>query len=134
MKDCIFCKIINGEEKGYFVFQDKDVVAFLDIFGSTEGHLMVVPKRHGLSVLDFSQEELGKVMEGVKKAANKLKKAYNCDSITIGINHLEKKGVPHLHIHLIPRYENDGGGIVQSVVNKPMKEKLEDIAKKLHDA
>ncbi len=134
MEDCIFCKVIKKEVPGYFIFEDEDVVSFLDIFGSVEGHLMVVPKRHGLSILDYSEEELGKVMSGVKKAAEKLKKAYNCDSITIGINHLEKKGAPHLHVHLIPRFDDDGGKVIQSMVKKEIKEALETIAKKIREA
>ncbi len=134
MPDCIFCKVIRKESPGYFVLEEQNYVAFLDIFGSAEGHVMVVPKKHGYSILDYSKEELGEVMEGVKKVAGKIKKAYNTDSITIGINHFEKKGVSHLNVHLIPRFDNDGGEIIQSVVKKPMKQSLDDIAKKLREA
>src|SRR6185295_6616235 len=120
--DCIFCKVINKKVPGYFVLEEKDVVAFLDIFGSAPGHTMVVPRRHGFSILDYSSEELGILMEAVKKVAAKIKKVYNTDSITIGINHEEKKGVPHLHLHLIPRFENDGGGIIQTTVKRKVEE------------
>ena len=132
--DCIFCKVINKKVPGYFVLEEKDVVAFLDIFGSAPGHTMVVPRRHGFSILDYSSEELGILMEAVKKVAAKIKKVYNTDSITIGINHEEKKGVPHLHLHLIPRFENDGGGIIQTTVKRKVEEPLEEIAKKLREA
>lgn len=134
MKDCIFCKIIKKEVPGYFVLEEKEYVAFLDIFGSAPGHTMVVPRKHGLSILDYSEKELGTFMAGAQKVAKKLKKALNCDSITIGINHFEKRGVPHLHIHLIPRFEQDEGGVIQSVVKQPMPEKLEDIAKRIRQA
>jgi histidine triad (HIT) family protein len=87
MVDCIFCKVIAKEVPGHFVLEADDYVAFLDIFGSTEGHTMVVPKKHGYSVLEYSEEELGKVMTGVQEVAKKLKKALKTDSITIGINH-----------------------------------------------
>jgi len=134
MSDCIFCKVIAKEVPGHFVLEEKDYVAFLDIFGSAEGHSLVVPRRHGYSILDYSEEELGKLMTGVAKVAKKMKKALKTDSITIGINHEEKRGVPHLHFHLIPRFEDDGGGIIQSVVKKEIKEDLAKIAKKIREA
>lgn len=134
MRDCIFCKVISKEVPGYFVLEEKECVAFLDIFGSTEGHTMVVPKKHGYSIFDYNQEELGQLMEGVKVVANKLKKVHNCDSITIGINHEEEKGVPHLHIHLIPRFKNDGGLVLQSLVKKGLNSDLAKTAEKLRTA
>ncbi len=134
MDDCIFCKVIKKESPGYFVLEDSDFVAFLDIFGSTEGHTMVVPRRHGYSIMDYSPQELGQLMERVKKVATKLKKIYKTDAITIGINHEEKRGVPHLHVHLIPRFDDDGGEIIQTVVKKKIEKPLEEIAKKLRDA
>ena len=131
--DCIFCKVISKESPGYFVAEEKDYVAFLDIFGSTEGHTMVVPRKHGYSIADYSKEELGIIMGGVKKVAEKIKKVYNTDAITIGINHEEKRGVPHLHVHLLPRFDNDEGGIIQSVVKKKITKPLEEIAKSLRE-
>lgn len=132
--DCIFCKVIKKEVPGYFVLEQKNYVAFLDIFGSVEGHTLVAPRKHGYSIFDYSEQELGELMGGVQKVAGKMKKALKTDSITIGINHEEKKGVPHLHVHLIPRFEGDGGGIIQSVVKKPIKEDLAKIAEKLRTA
>lgn len=131
MKDCIFCKVIAKEVPGHFVLEEKDYVAFLDIFGSIEGHTIVVPRKHGYSILDYDEKELGKIMKGVQEVVRKLKKALKTDSITIGINHEEEKGVPHLHVHLIPRFKNDRGGIIQSVVKKPIKEDLAETALKI---
>lgn len=131
---CIFCKVINKQSPGYFVLEEKDYVAFLDIFGSAEGHTMVAPRRHGYSIADYSDEELGTLMGGAKKVAEKIKKALKTDAITIGINHEEKRGVPHLHVHLIPRFDNDGGGIIQTVVKKSIKRPLDEIAKELREA
>lgn len=131
MVDCIFCKVIKKEVPGYFVLEEAEFVAFLDIFGSTDGHTMVVPKRHGYSILDFSENELGVLMGGVKEVARKIKKALNTDSITIGINHEEEKGVPHLHIHLIPRFKTDGEKVIQSLVSKGIKGDLREIAEKI---
>ncbi len=131
MTDCIFCKIIKGEMPSYKVFENEHVIAFLDIFPSVTGHMMVIHKKHGTSVLDYSQDELGELMEGVKIMSGKIQKTFHSDSITIGINHLEKRGVPHLHVHLIPRFDNDNGGVIQSVVNAKPKEDFASVVEQL---
>jgi len=134
MRDCIFCKIISKEVPGHFVLEEKEFVAFLDIFGSAPGHMLVVPRRHGYSILEYSEKELGIFMGGVQDVAKKLKKALKTDSITIGINHEEENGVPHLHIHLIPRFNSDGGKVLQNLVKTPMKEELAKIAEKIRNS
>ncbi len=131
MKACIFCKVIAHEVPGYFVLEEKEYVAFLDIFGSTDGHTMVVPRKHGNNILDYSSKELGELMAGVQKVTQKLEIALKTGSITIGINHKEEKGVPHLHIHLIPRFKNDGGGVIQGVVKRQISRDLGKIAEKI---
>lgn len=131
MDNCIFCKVIAKEVPGYFILEEKEYVAFLDIFGSTDGHTMVVPRKHGLSILDYSKEELGEFMKGAQTVAKKLEKNLNADSITIGINHKEEKGVPHLHIHLIPRFKTDGGKVIQSLVSKDLDQDLAKTAEKI---
>lgn len=134
MEDCIFCKIVKRELPAYIIYEDDNTIAFLELNPSAPGHTMVILKRHGRSILDYSQNELGKLMTSVSRVSQKQQKALHCDSITIGINHLEKRGVPHLHVHLIPRFENDKGGIIQSIVNNKPAETREVIAKKLKNA
>lgn len=129
--DCIFCKVIAKVVPGYFVLEEKNYVAFLDIFGASDGHTMVVPKKHGLSILDYSEEELGELMGGVKKVAKIMEDNLRTDSITIGINHKEEKGVPHLHIHLIPRFKSDGGKVIQSLPDSKISEELTKTLDKL---
>jgi len=131
MNDCIFCKLVNNEIPSLRVYEDDDTIAFLELFPSAPGHTMVILKKHGNNILEYSQDELGKLMGGVQKVAAKLEKALNPDSLTIGINHKERRGVPHLHVHLIPRWENDKGGIIQSVVANKPKESREEIAEKI---
>lgn len=131
MSDCIFCKVIAKEVPGYFVLENKNVVAILDIFGSTDGHTMVVPRKHGRTIQDFDQKELGEIMDSVRIVSGKIEKFLKTDWITIGINHKEENGVPHLHIHLIPRYKNDGGSVIQKVVKKSLKKDLSEIASRI---
>lgn len=128
---CIFCDIKDKKKPGHFVFEDNDTMALLDIFPSVEGHVMVLPKRHGETLLDYSQDELGKTMEVVKKVITGLTKTYNTKVYTVGINHAEKRGVPHLHIHILPRFDDDGGGIIQTVVKNPVSSNLDKVAQKI---
>jgi len=123
MTDCIFCKILAGEIPSYTVYEDDATCAFLDIFGATDGHTMVIPKKHGETIHHFSERELGKVWATVKKVAAAIEKTYNTNILSIGINHGEPKGVKHLHVHILPRFEDDGGGIMQSLPGKPLTHK-----------
>ena len=127
MRDCIFCDIASGKKPGYILYQDKTTMALLDICPSVEGHAMVIPKKHLVTILDPSQNELGEVFTTVKKVIKALQTTYATDKFTIGINHGEYFGVPHLHIHVIPRFEGDSGGIIQTIVKKEVKEDLETI-------
>ncbi len=134
MENCIFCRLAKGEIPSQKVVEDENTVAFLELKPSAPGHLMVIHKKHGLSVLDYNKDELGDIMVTVREAAKKLKKVFDCDSITIGINHLERRGVPHLHVHLMPRWESDQGGHIQTLVKNPPKESQEVVAEKIRNA
>ena len=133
MDNCLFCKLVNKEIPSLSVYEDNDTISFMELNPSAPGHVMVILKKHGNNILEYSQDELGKIMGSVQKVAAKIEKALDPDSITIGINHKERRGVPHLHIHLIPRWENDKGGIIQSVVKNPPKENREVIAEKIRE-
>lgn len=134
MDNCIFCKLVKKQVPANVVFENQDVVSFLELNQSAEGHVIVILKKHGRSILDYDEGELGKLMTGVKEVAKKVQTALNADSLTIGINHLEKRGVPHLHVHIIPRFENDKGGIIQSIVSGEIKNSREQIAQKIRSA
>jgi len=134
MKDCLFCKLVNKEIPSLVVYEDNDTISFMELNPSAPGHVMVILKKHGNNILEYSQEELGTLMGSVQKVVKKIEKALNPDSITIGINHKERRGVPHLHVHLIPRWENDKGGVIQSIVNNPPKESREAIVEKIRRA
>ena len=134
MENCIFCKLVNKEIPSLSVYEDNETIAFMELNPSAPGHVMVILKTHGNNILEYSQEELGTLMASVQKVAKKIEKALEPDSLTIGINHKERRGVPHLHVHLIPRWENDKGGIIQSVVKNPPKESREVIAEKIRKA
>lgn len=133
MPECIFCKIVKKEIPCYLVYEDDISLAFLDIHPSAPGHTMVILKKHGLSIFDYTEEELGNLMVRTQKLAKRIQEVQKCDWISIGINHLEPTGVPHLHIHLIPRWNTDKGRSLQGIVTNPPKESLEEIAKNLRN-
>jgi histidine triad (HIT) family protein len=124
----IFCKIIKKEIPAHIVYETPETLAFLDVSPSSPGHTVVILKKHGNNIQEYTSDELGIVMKSVQEVSKKIEKVLSPDSITIGINHKESKGVPHLHIHLIPRWENDGGHAIQGVVKNKSEESLEKLA------
>ncbi len=115
MSDCIFCKIIKGEIPSAKVFENDDVVAFLDISQVTKGHTLVIPKVHKENIFELTPEIASKLFEVVPEISNAIKKAYNPIGLNLLNNNGEKAGqsVFHYHLHIIPRYgEGDGFGAV----------------------
>ncbi len=110
MKDCVFCKIINGDVPSMKVYEDEFTLAFMDIAADVDGHLCVIPKVHCESILDCDNKTLSHLMNTVKKVSDHLTQNCGYD----GVNLLNASGkaadqsVPHFHIHIIPRKENDG--------------------------
>lgn len=108
--DCLFCKIVNKEIPCTKVYEDDKVLAFMDINPMSEGHLLVIPKNHGATILDLPEEDFLAVMAVAKKIAQAVDKALKPD----GINILQLNGeaanqvVPHLHVHIVPRWDGDG--------------------------
>lgn len=107
--DCIFCKIVAGEIPAYKIYEDENVLAFLDITQGTKGHTLVIPKKHIKNVYDLDEETIFNVFKVVPFLAKALKQAFSPIGLNI-INNNDKphQSVFHFHIHLIPRYEDDG--------------------------
>ena len=131
MADCIFCKIWTGEILSYKVYEDLKVLAFLDVKPHSKGHTVVIPKVHGMTVFDYSDKQLQELMVAVRKTMDRLQKALAPDGFNVGWNHNTAGGqvVPHLHIHIMPRYLNDGGGSMHSIVKNPGSMSVEEVGK-----
>jgi len=112
MSDCIFCKIIAGEILCFKVYEDSDVLAFLDIKPATKGHTLVIPKQHAQDIFDIQGEALERVSIVAKKLSARLKEVLGVDGIRLSQSngHAAGQEVMHFHLHVIPRYENDGLG------------------------
>lgn len=110
MNECIFCKIIAKEIPSTAVYEDAHVYAFLDITPIHPGHTLVVPKVHGATLLDVPAEILAKTIEAVQRVAAAMKHALAIDGFNVTQNNGVVAGqtVHHMHMHVIPRYPNDG--------------------------
>jgi histidine triad (HIT) family protein len=124
MENCIFCKIVAGNLPCYKVYEDDQFLAFLDIYPRVEGHTLVIPKKHYRFVYDvpnFDRYWLAALK--ITKAMQKVLNPYFITYVTHGLE------VPHAHIHILPRKENETSFVPE--VKNITKEKLEEIAKKL---
>ena len=107
--DCIFCQIVRGEAPAHFVLQEPKVSAFMDIYPSSRGHVLVVPNRHAPTLWDLTAEEASLVIQAARRIAHALRAALEA----AGLNLLQSNGraagqdVFHFHLHLIPRYGVD---------------------------
>ena len=111
--DCVFCKIVKGELPAAKVYEDSQIVAFLDIAPVNKGHTLVVPKEHYENIYDLPEELLKRIASLSKKLSTAIKEATSADGITIHQSNGKAAGqvIMHFHIHIMPRYENDSVGL-----------------------
>ena len=129
---CLFCEIVKGTIPSYKVYEDDKCVAFLDISQATIGHTLVVPKNHFDDIFDLDNEYAKHLFSVVSMLAKKIKKALNVEAMNIVNNSGELAGqtIKHFHIHLIPRYENDGFEM-KNISNKLSEKEFIDLVEKI---
>lgn len=110
MKDCIFCKIAKKEMKSDFVMESNNFIAIRDIHPRANGHTLVIPKQHYVTLLDIPNKIGDELLEFSKKVANELLQEKYGEGFNLVMNNLQVAGqvVMHAHIHIIPRKEDDG--------------------------
>ncbi len=108
--DCIFCKIANGEIPSSTVYEDDLFRVILDLSPATKGHALILPKKHMANIFEMDEETAEKVFVLASRIAKAMKEALNCDGLNIVQNNGEIAGqtVFHFHMHIIPRYNDDG--------------------------
>lgn len=106
---CIFCKIINGDIPSKKVYEDKDVLAILDISQATKGHTLVIPKKHYENILDIDSKDYLAVMDKVRELSKKIVTNLGAEGANIlnNCNEVAGQSVMHFHVHIIPRYKKD---------------------------
>ena len=107
MDDCLFCKIIKGEIPSYTVYENDKIKAFLDINPVTNGHCVMIPKKHIVDVEEIDSEISIEIDEASKKIIEIYKSKLNIDGATRIQNNGYGQEIKHYHMHIIPRYEND---------------------------
>ncbi len=129
MTNCIFCKIGAGEIPSLKVFEDDDYLAFLDISPLNKGHTLVIPKKHERWVYDVIDQ--GSYWDVASALAKKMEEKLGASYVMFVTWGLE---VPHAHIHVVPRYENDGhpGFLDFGLKKKFNDEDMKNIAEKLN--
>jgi histidine triad (HIT) family protein len=107
--DCIFCKIVAGDLPAEKVAEDERTVAFMDVNPATRGHLLVVPRKHARDLMAVDPDELAAVVQAAQRVAKRAVKALEADGVNLinACGSAAWQSVFHLHIHVIPRYEDD---------------------------
>lgn len=136
MSDCIFCKIIADQIPAKKLYEDEYSVALLDAFPLVEGHTLVIPKVHYALLQDMPAPATQAWFAAVQKVCGTLQAAMKADALTIGLNNGKAAGqaVPHVHMHLLPRYASDGGGTLHSIVRQAKQRPLDEVFQQLKKA
>jgi len=119
-KDCVFCQIARNEEPASFVYEDESVIAFLDARPISEGHTLVITRKHYENIFAVPEEELEHLFRIVKKVALVVSKSENADGISIIQNNgsAARQVVFHFHVHVIPRHEGSDSHVPRVIVEQ----------------
>jgi len=128
---CLFCDILDGKKDGYFLYEDDSHVAFLDKYPIDTGHSLVLPRKHHEQITDMTPEDVGTIFALVPKIAKAILDATDADAFTIAQNNgrAAKQIVPHVHIHIIPRYNSKGTVWTKRQISSD--DELSELAKKI---
>ncbi len=126
--NCIFCKIANGEIPSKTLYEDDSFRVILDLGPATKGHALILPKSHYRNIYELPEDIAGEAFKLAKKLAIKESEKLHADGFNIVQNNEEVAGqsVFHFHMHLIPRYKNDGQQILWKPT-EPSQDELEAI-------
>ena len=128
---CIFCDILDGKRDGHFLYNENSHVAFLDKYPIDVGHSLGVPKEHHEKITDMAPEDVGNAFTLVPKIAKAILDATGADAFSLGQNNgrAAKQIIPHVHIHIIPRYNHKGTVWTKRQISND--DELSELAKKI---
>ena len=134
--DCIFCRIVAGDIPSRTVHEDDDVVAFLDANPLAPGHTLVIPRDHHETLNGLPDDEAAAVFDALHDLTPVVEDAVDADGSNVAFNNGEAAGqeVPHVHGHVIPRFDDDGGNPIHAVAGaRPdlSDDELDDIADRI---
>ena len=128
--NCIFCKLANGVIPTNSIYEDDNFNVILDMSPATKGHALILPKEHYKNLYEIPEDTAADVMKLAKKMAVEMTEKLNADGFNLVQNNNEVAGqtVFHFHMHLIPRYKDDGQRIkIAWVPGEPTAEELTEI-------
>ena len=105
---CVFCSIIEGDVPGHVVFEDDACLAFLDTKPIFFGHVLVVPKKHVVTLPELATDQVGPLFARVQLLAAAVPAAMEAEGSFVAMNNIVSQSVPHLHVHVVPRKKGDG--------------------------
>lgn len=131
MMNCIFCDILSGKRTGHFIYEDEQHVAFLDKYPIDVGHSLVIPKNHHERITEMNADSVGALFMVVQKVAKAILSATDADAFSLGQNNgrAAKQIIPHVHVHIIPRYNHKGTIWTKRSISDDSE--LADLAKKI---
>lgn len=130
VNDCLFCNIVKREIPSKVLYEDDLVICFLDIHPSTNGDMLLVPKKHIVTVDNVDDDLLIHMHRVLLKVKKLLEEKLGCSGLTIVQNNGYGQEIKHFHIHLTPRYEND---MLEHKFNREMLQSIDEIYQKLAD-
>ena len=122
MMNCIFCKIARDEAESRKLFENEKVVVFMDLYPETNGHMLIVPKKHITDFTEMDNETLGEINNTAKKMEKLITKKLNPNGIKLVVNYGCVQVVKHYHLHLIPIYEKKQPKMSDEEVYNMLKE------------
>lgn len=133
MNNCIFCKISKKEIQAYIIKESDNFLTFLDINPHAPGHSLLIPKKHYENFKDLDINLGNEFIQIIKETMQLLSKVFQTSDFTLGINegHLAGQAINHFHLHILPRFKDDKGGSIHSVVNNKPQESIEEIYQKI---
>lgn len=129
-----FCSIIQGDIPSSKVYEDEQVLAFLDISQTTKGHTLVIPKQHVRNLLEMTAETASHLFARIPKIARAIQSATGATAMNIINNNeaLAGQTVFHAHVHLVPRYNEEDGISIQYTTHEPDFPVLEKLARQIN--
>jgi histidine triad (HIT) family protein len=136
MDDCIFCSIVDGDIPSHKVYEDEQTYAFLDANPLARGHALVIPKAHHERVDDMPDDLAAAVGRTIARVAPAVEAAVDAPASTIAYNNGAEAGqeVPHVHAHIVPRFEDDGVGPIHALFGGPGEAEDDELAAVAADA
>jgi len=136
MEDCVFCKIIKGELPSSKIYEDDELLAFMDIQPINKGHVLVIPKQHKELITELDNDIIGNMIVLATKINRAIRQSdITSEGINLSLADGEAAGqeVLHAHLHIIPRFRGDGFSFVfpKGYENKPERNELDIISKKI---